>query len=64
MKINEMLENYKAKVLWSDYYKDIKDDFKRFLEKNKEKNIAIWGAGYKKIILMELVDNEKNILKK
>ena len=63
MKINEMLENYKAKVLWSDYYKDIKDDFKRFLEKNKEKNIAIWGAGYKKIILMELVDKEKNIFR-
>ncbi len=64
MKVNEIIENYKAKVLWSDYYKDIKDDFKRFLEKNKEKNIAIWGAGYKTIVLMELVDKEQKYIKK
>lgn len=63
-KIKVWKKEYRAKIIFSEYYADVKNDVIEVLKwyKNQGKKIAIWGGGLKGSAFLQLVDpNNKYI---
>lgn len=58
LNIKEIKENYRGKLLYSEYYGEIKEDLKKWLNHTKKqgKTIAIWGGNIKGVAFLDIFD--------
>ena len=63
-KIQDWYKDYQAKILWSDYYQPVQKEFTKALAKYKEKKITVWGADYKGMAFLEMMDPNRKYIQK
>lgn len=62
--LKEWYKEYQAQILWSDYYKTVQQEFIKALEHYQGKNITVWGADFKGMAFLKMMDPEHKYIDK